>query len=92
MIKSIRIKLFLYFSIFLIVFVGLSILLNVKYLEKYYFYKNKSIFHSTYEYINETYLKQPEILQEIMYNTERNENIISYIVSEINITRNEVRK
>lgn len=55
MIKSVRIKLFLIFTVFLTFFIGLTLLMNLEFLEKYYFYKNKAIFYDAYERINRSY-------------------------------------
>ncbi|PAB56218.1 histidine kinase dimerization/phospho-acceptor domain-containing protein, partial [Anaeromicrobium sediminis] len=82
MIKSVRTKLFLIFTMFLILSISLSFFMNVKYLEKYYVYRNERIFFSTYEQISEAYLNEAETIEDIMYNIDRNENINSLILFE----------
>lgn len=68
MIKSVRLKLFLYFTIFLTFFVFLSTFMNIKFFDKYFFYRNESIFYNAYERINELNLNETESLQSTLRN------------------------
>ncbi|PAB56216.1 sensor histidine kinase [Anaeromicrobium sediminis] len=80
MIKSVRIKLFIIFTIFLTSCICLSLFMNLKYLEKYYVYKNKSDFYNIYERINEINSKEPETMEAIMDNINRTEKINNVIL------------
>jgi two-component system sensor histidine kinase VanS len=53
--KTIRIKLFLIFSIFMVAFILCGVLMNALFLERYYIYKNKGIFIDTYKNLENIY-------------------------------------
>lgn len=82
MLKSVRIKLFLIFTIFLAVFLSLAFLLNFNFLKKYYVYKMESTFYSVYERINETNSNQSKTVEDLLIDMDRFEKISSYILYE----------
>ncbi|WP_432666481.1 ATP-binding protein [Wukongibacter baidiensis] len=63
MIKSVRVKVFLYFTLFLVFFVYFSTFINIKFYDKYFVYRSESIFYDAYERINEVYLGESESLR-----------------------------
>ena len=58
--KTIKTKLFLIFTIFMILVVVCGVLLNSIFLESYYIYKNKGIFVSVSEKISDEYINNKE--------------------------------
>jgi len=73
--KTIKTKLFLIFSIFMVSFVLWGILLNALFLEHYYIYKNKSIFLETNKKITHMYINNRKDLDEFLKTTDRTEAI-----------------
>ncbi len=57
--KTIRTKLFFFFTLFTVVLVAAGILLNAVFLERYYIYKNKSIMEQTAGEISSEYTQRP---------------------------------
>lgn len=82
MIKSVRIKLFIVFTIFLAVFLALAFLLNLKFIDRYYVYKMESTFYSLYEHINKVNSNQPEAVEDVLIYIDRFEKVGSYILHE----------
>ena len=58
--KTIRAKLFLIFTIFMILVVLFGVLLNSIFLNSYYIYKNKGVFISLSEKISDEYINNKE--------------------------------
>ncbi|WP_105617290.1 sensor histidine kinase [Vallitalea okinawensis] len=65
MIKTVRMKLFLYFIIFLIFFVSLSIVMNVHFFEAYFSLRVENDSISAFEYINSTYSDESKYLEQL---------------------------
>jgi len=73
--NTIKIKLFLLFSIFMVSFVFSGILLNAVFLERYYIYKNKGIFLDLTGKIIHMYMNDRGSFDEFLKNTDRAEAI-----------------
>lgn len=82
MIKSVRMKLFLIITIFLTFLISITLLLNLKFLDKYYVYKNRAIFYNAYERINKASSYGEAALKDIMNDIDRREKIASTILFE----------
>lgn len=80
--KTIKTKIFILFTIFMILVVLSGIILNSIFLEKYYIYKNKGVFISTIEKINDEYVNDKENSYEYINNIVSIENISTTIVDQ----------
>lgn len=88
--KTIKTKLFLIFSIFM-VSLALGIFINSIFLESYYIYKNKGILISTSEKISSEYIRNKENSYEYISTIENIENIRTTIVDQnFNIEYNSI--
>ena len=91
--KTIKTKIFLIFSIFMVSLVALGIFLNSIFLESYYIYKNKGILKSISEKINNEYINDKENSYEYINTIENIENISTTIVDQdFNIEYNSVNE
>jgi len=89
--KTIKTKIFLAFTIFMVFVVGGGILLNSIFLESYYIYRNKAVFISLSEKINSEYTEDKENSYEYMNNIYNIENISATIIDEnLNVEYNSV--
>ena len=89
--KTIKTKIFLVFTIFMVFVVGGGILLNSIFLESYYIYRNKAVFISLSEKINSEYTEDKENSYEYMNNIYNIENISATIIDEnLNVEYNSV--
>ncbi|HEX9026232.1 MAG TPA: HAMP domain-containing sensor histidine kinase [Clostridium sp.] len=80
--KTIKTKMFLIFSIFMVSLVALGIFLNSIFLESYYIYKNKGILKSISEKINNEYITDKENSYEYIITIANIENISTTIVDQ----------
>lgn len=77
--KTIRGKLFLIFTIFMVALIGLGILLNSIFLESYYIYKNKNTFTMLSEKISDEYTKGKEDITDYINTIQNIDNITTII-------------
>ena len=80
--KTIRGKLFVIFTIFMVSLIGLGILLNSVFLESYYIYKNKNTFIMLSEKISNEYPKGKEDITEYLNAIQNVDNITTTIIDE----------
>ena len=89
--KTIKTKIFLVFTIFMIFVVVGGVVLNSIFLESYYVYRNKAIFISLSEKISSEYVEDKENSYEYMNNINNIENISTTVVDQnLNIEYNSV--
>lgn len=62
MIRSVKIKMFLHFTLFLAFFLCLSIVINIQFFEEYFIYKNEKGSLSAYAYVNNVYNNEPDAI------------------------------
>ena len=82
MIKSVRMKLFIIITLFLTFLISITLVLNLKFLDKYYVHKNRAVFYSAYEQINNASAFGELALKDTMINVDRGEKIASIILFE----------
>lgn len=78
--KTIRGKLFVIFTIFMISLIGIGILLNSIFLESYYIYKNKNILILLSEKINNEFSKGKDDITEYLNTIQNVDNITTTII------------
>ncbi len=81
--NSIRFKLFIGISIFIIFIIGLSWVLNTQYLDKYYLYKKKNILIDYVKEIDEIYLGSIDNIEDKLNTIESNINGSISIFSQV---------
>jgi len=91
--RTIKTKIVLIFSIFMVSLVALGIFFNSIFLESYYIYKNKGILKSISEKINNEYINDKENSYEYINTIENIENISTIIIDQnFNIEYNSVNQ
>lgn len=85
--KTIRSKLILLFSLFMLALVASGILLNALFLEKYYIYSNRSIFEKISQEIEKVYRDEPKGLMPLIESIDRMEGISTTIADKDLIIR-----